>query len=100
MLIFSFAPTMSPKYKYKAFISYSHQDKKWGDWLHKKLESYRIPKGLIGKKTKVGEVGKRLFPIFRDREELPTSNELGLAIKTALDESSHLIVVLTTIEFL
>ena len=44
-------------------------------------------------KTKVGEVGKRLFPIFRDREELPTSNELGLAIKTALDESSHLIVV-------
>ena len=84
---------MSPKYKYKAFISYSHQDKKWGDWLHKKLESYRIPKGLIGKKTKVGEVGKRLFPIFRDREELPTSNELGLAIKTALDESSHLIVV-------
>ncbi len=84
---------MYPKYKYKAFISYSHKDKKWGDWLHKKLESYRIPKCLVGKKTKVGEVGKCLFPVFRDREELPTSNELGLAIKTALDESSHLIVV-------
>jgi hypothetical protein len=39
---------MPPKhYKYKAFISYSHQDKKWGDWLHKALETYRVPKGLV-----------------------------------------------------
>ena len=34
-------------YKYKAFISYSHQDKKWGDWLHRALETYRISKGLF-----------------------------------------------------
>ena len=26
------------QFKYWAFISYSHQDKKWGDWLHKALE--------------------------------------------------------------
>ena len=38
-------------YKYKAFISYSHQDKKWGDWLHRALETYRVPKGLVGKET-------------------------------------------------
>ena len=80
-------------YKYKAFISYSHQDKKWGDWLHKALETYRIPKGLIGKKTLYGEVPKRLFPVFRDREELPTAFELGEVINKALEQSSHLIVI-------
>ena len=80
-------------YKYKAFISYSHQDKKWGDWLHRALETYRVPKGLVGKETGAGVVPKRLFPIFRDREELPTSHELGRVINKALDDSSHLIVI-------
>lgn len=80
-------------YKYKAFISYSHQDKKWGDWLHKKLEAYQVPKELVGKQTKVGVVPKRLFPIFRDREELPTSSKLGEVIAQALQESSHLVII-------
>jgi tetratricopeptide (TPR) repeat protein len=80
-------------FKYKAFISYSHQDKKWGDWLHKALETYRVPKGLIGKQTEAGVVPKRLFPIFRDREELPTSHELGKVIDQALRDSSHLLII-------
>ena len=80
-------------FKYKAFISYSHQDKKWGDWLHKSLETYSIPKGLIGRKTSQGEVPKRLFPVFRDREELPTATELGTMIDEALKGSSHLVVI-------
>ena len=80
-------------YKYKAFISYSHQDKKWGDWLHKGLETYRVPKSLVGKEADYGVVPKRLFPVFRDREELPTSAELGDVINQALDDSSHLIVI-------
>jgi len=29
-------------FKYYAFVSYSHQDKQWGDWLHKALETYRV----------------------------------------------------------
>ena len=84
---------MPQSYKYKAFISYSHKDKKWGNWLHKKLETYRIPKSLVGQTTKAGRISRRLYPIFRDREELPTSNELGTAIKCALEESFFLIVV-------
>ena len=84
---------MAKSFKYKAFISYSHQDKKWGDWLHKNLETFRIPKGLVGKETKSGVVPKRLFPIFRDREELPTSHELGKVIGQALQDSSHLVVI-------
>jgi hypothetical protein len=80
-------------HKYKAFISYSHQDKKWGDWLHKSLETYSIPKALIGKKTLYGKVPKRLFPVFRDRDELPTATELGTVIDKALNDSSHLVVI-------
>ena len=33
-------------YKYRAFISYSHQNEKFGKWLHKSLEKYKIPKEL------------------------------------------------------
>ena len=84
---------MAKSFKYKAFISYSHHDKKAVDWLHKKLETYRIPRSLVGKKTQSGVVPKRLYPIFRDREELPTSHELASVIKNALEESSHLIVI-------
>ena len=72
------SPHMPDSFKYKAFISYSHQDKKVVNWLHKKLETYRVPKSLVGKKTTSGVIDKRLYPIFRDREELPTSNELGV----------------------
>ena len=79
---------MSEKtFKYKAFISYSHQDRRWGDWLHKALETYTVPKGL-GEKFP-----KKLFPIFRDREELPSSAELGEVINQAIKDSSHLIVI-------
>ena len=84
---------MPESFKYKAFISYSHHDKDMVNWLHKKLETYRVPKSLVGKKTISGVIGKRLYPIFRDREELPTANELGVAIEKALEESKHLIVV-------
>ena len=79
--------------KYWAFISYSHKDKKWGDWLHKALETYRVPKKLVGTLGREGAVPKRVFPIFRDREELPTSAELGANINEALNQSRNLIVI-------
>jgi hypothetical protein len=72
---------------YKAFISYSHGDGKLVDWLHKRLEAYRPPKG-------VGPADARpLRPIFRDRAELSAAADLGGAIREALDRSGHLIVV-------
>jgi WD40 repeat protein len=80
--------------KYWAFISYSHQDKVWGGWLHKALETYRVPKPLVGKPTERGyDVPARVFPVFRDREELPTSAELGRVINQALEQSQYLIVI-------
>jgi hypothetical protein len=79
--------------KYWAFISYSHQDKKWGDWLHKTLEGYRVPKRLTREETREGSVPRRIFPIFRDREELPTSSSLNQAIAEAIKASRCLIVI-------
>ncbi|MDP9098832.1 MAG: TIR domain-containing protein [Verrucomicrobiota bacterium] len=79
--------------KYWAFISYSHTDKEWGDWLHKALETYRVPSRLVGKESRDGTIPSRIFPVFRDREELPVSSDLGTNISEALRESRYLIVV-------
>jgi WD40 repeat protein len=79
--------------KYRAFLSYSHADKTWADWLHKTLESYVVPHGLVGQVTSAGPIPKRLFPIFRDREELPSSPDLNGEIETALRQSLFLIVI-------
>lgn len=84
---------MKPKFHYKAFLSYSHKDRRWGKWLLKALETYKIPKHLVGQKTKVGVVPSRLIPIFRDRDELATSEDLTNRIKEALVASEFLIVV-------
>jgi hypothetical protein len=79
--------------KYWAFLSYSHTDKQWGDWLHKALETYRVPGRLIGRESRDGTVPPRVFPIFRDREELPVSADLGSNINEALRESRYLVVI-------
>jgi hypothetical protein len=79
--------------KYWAFLSYSHTDKQWGDWLHKSLETYRVPRRLVGKQSRDGKVPERVFPIFRDREELPASADLGSQINEALRESRYLVVI-------
>jgi len=79
--------------KYRAFLSYSHRDAKWADWLHKALEAYRPPKILIGTSTVRGVVPKRLTPIFRDREELASATDLGTVISEALEQSACQIVI-------
>ena len=79
---------------YWAFISYSSKDKKWGSWLHKKLESYPIPKEFREDQVFDGAVlGKNLRPIFRDRDELAGSSDLGPAILEALKKSRYLILL-------
>ena len=46
-------PAMNTPFKYRAFISYSHSDEKWARWLHRSLETYRLPQHLVGTQTGV-----------------------------------------------
>ena len=85
------ATVSSPRFR--AFISYSHQDELWAQWLHKALESYRVPRKLVGQTTAAGVIPERLAPIFRDRDELPSATDLNRKVNEALGESANLIVV-------
>src|ERR1700723_2791566 len=79
--------------KYWAFMSYSHLDAKWANWLHRAVESYRPPKKLVGTATVRGVVPKRLTPVFRDREELASAVDLGTVINAALEKSACQIII-------
>jgi tetratricopeptide (TPR) repeat protein len=81
------------EYKYRAFISYSHSDTRWATWLHRALESYRPPKELVGTTTARGVVPKRVSPVFRDREELPSATDLGALLRAALEQSQCQIII-------
>jgi len=80
-------------YRYYAFISYSHADRAWADWLHKALETYRVPSRLVGHSTPAGAIPKSLAPIFRDRDELPSAHDLNRKVGEALAQSANLIVI-------
>ena len=99
-------PTESHRYKYWAFLSYSHQDNlptrgdgsgdhiPWANWLHEQLETFRIPEGYRDRTTRTGEpMPERFFPAFRGKAELPTSHDLGGQIRDALARSRFLIVI-------
>ena len=82
---------MAPRYS--AFLSYSHRDKAVVVWLHRTLETYRVPSKLVGLETSLGITPARLLPLFRDRDELPASDDLGSAITAALAASQFLVVI-------
>jgi hypothetical protein len=84
---------MDPEFKYRAFISYSHSDERWAKWLHKALETYSVPKRLVGTETAYGPVPARLAPVFRDRDELATATNLGETLTRALEQSAFQIVI-------
>lgn len=85
-----------PARKYWAFLSYSHADKAWALKLHKWLETYRLPRELVGTEPAPpaeDPVPARCFPVFRDREELAGSHDLGARIRDALQASRTLVVI-------
>jgi len=76
--------------KYDAFISYRHlpSDTFVAENLHKILESFSLPKNVVSPTGKT-----KITRVFRDRDELPLSNNLSDPIEEALKESEHLIVI-------
>lgn len=79
--------------RFWAFLSYSHRDTEWADWLHNALEGYRVPSSVVGRVTSAGTVPERLAPVFRDRHELAASADLSADIRGALAASRTLIVL-------
>jgi tetratricopeptide (TPR) repeat protein len=80
-------------FRYWAFISYSHRDAKVAAALQRALETYRIPRRLVGRSTPLGEVPEYLKPVFRDREELQAGADLNATVREALAQSRYLIVL-------
>jgi len=82
-----------PLSRYAAFISYSHADNAAARRLHSALEGFRVPRALVGASSPWGPVPRRLPPVFRDRDELPASGDLGSELRSALAESRFQLVL-------
>lgn len=78
-------------WKRYAFISYNHRDIKMAKWLHRKLESYKLPTEIHNE----FEDSKYLRPVFRDQEDLNTGI-LSEELRKHLEESKFLIVICST----
>ena len=91
--------TLGERRSYWCFISYRHADnrdpgRQWATWLHQAIEMYEVPADLVGKQNDRGEtIPARIFPVFRDEEELPVDADLAAPIYRALDNSQYLVVI-------
>jgi hypothetical protein len=83
--------TLTASGRHIAFISFRHSsdDRGWAKWLHRSLESYRIPARLAASR----KLPCRLGRCFRDEEELAATPKLGAEIEQELVRSDWLIVV-------
>lgn len=78
--------------RYVAFISYSHSDRRWAEWLHRNIETYRLPKQFaVAHDTQFAPTALR--PIFLDRAELSSSSDLAGTVRAALEDAAALIVI-------
>lgn len=79
---------METEASYLAFLSYSHKDAGWARRLQRRLEAYKLPKGLA---LKDGAV--RLGPVFRDQDELAAASDLSQSVKDGIARSGAMIVL-------
>lgn len=79
-------------FRYAAFVSYSSKDSDFARRLHRALENYGIPSSLGALSPSGSRKRNRIYPVFRDREEL-SAGQLGGQIEANLRASGALIVV-------
>ena len=81
--------------KYDAFISYRHTelDQFVAVNLHKELEAFKLPKVIKKQLQEKGVDKKKIERVFRDRDELPITNNLADPITNALRNSEFLLVI-------
>jgi len=80
-------------YRFRAFIAYSHADRRIAEELQRSLEAFAVPSRLVGQPTPFGPAPKRLTPIFRDRSDLSAAGDLSEELDAALKDSLFLVVV-------
>lgn len=80
---------MAVKNYYYAFISYSHIDKEYAEWLHERFEKYHLPSSIIEKKP---DLPQEYSPVFLDNKEL-SSGRLEKELYQALENSTWLVVL-------
>src|SRR4051794_5682053 len=80
---------------YRVFLSYRSDDRRLAAWLHKKLEGYRVPRRLVGCFTAMGMVPSRIRPVFRDRDDAQTADDIETTIADYLSRSEQLVVLCT-----
>ena len=78
---------------YWAFLSYCSHDRTTARWLQRALETYSVPRRLVGRATAAGPAPRQFRPIFRDRTELAADADLRARIQSALVQSAYLIVI-------
>lgn len=83
------ATNHAEQYKKFAFISYSHRDMALAKWLHKRLESFRLPSEIH---NDIDAREKHLRPVFRDQEDLDTG-VLSDELRNHLMQSKFLILI-------
>jgi len=79
--------------RYVAYVSYNHADRPIAKWLHRGIETYRLPANVRAELSKLGSQRERLKPVFMDREELSSSADLAESVRSALQQSAFLIVI-------
>ena len=77
-------------FKYFAFISYSHKDKKIAKKLQRRIEHYHLPSTV---RKSYPELPKKLSPIFLDESNLVATGTLKTALQANLDRAKYLIVI-------
>ncbi len=87
------AKETSTAFKYRVFLSYSHEDKIWARWLHRALETYRVPPHLVGPDEGSTNYPGRITPVFRDRTDLSSAASLPDTINAVLEVSEFLVVI-------
>jgi hypothetical protein len=75
-----------------AFLSYSHLDLEFANWLHHRLETYKVPPSLIGRPRRDGAIGPRIGKVIRDRTDFAAGN-LEREVRVSLEAAEQLIVV-------
>jgi tetratricopeptide (TPR) repeat protein len=86
----------APAFRYHAYITYASEDNRpparpWADWLEEALETYEVPRNIVGRPTPFGPIPPRLAPVFKAEPE--RGETLSTETRLALEHSRTLVVV-------